>query len=59
MEVTTSVQGASILADLGTEQVELIALSQRTGVPKYKEKVIVRAPCCLGEFLNIYDSHCA
>jgi mannosyl-oligosaccharide alpha-1,2-mannosidase len=30
--------GASILADLGTEQLELIALSQRTGVPKYKEK---------------------
>lgn len=32
-------QGASVLADLGTEQVEFIALSQRTGIPKYKEKV--------------------
>jgi len=31
--------GASVLADLGTEQVEFIALSQRTGIPKYKEKV--------------------
>ncbi|KAG0583642.1 hypothetical protein M758_3G151900 [Ceratodon purpureus] len=30
--------GSSILADSGTEQVELIALSQRTGIPKYKEK---------------------
>lgn len=30
--------GQSILADLGTEQVELIALTQRTGVPHYKEK---------------------
>lgn len=32
-------QGSSVLADLGTEQVELIALSQRTGNPKYMEKV--------------------
>ncbi|GLJ43372.1 hypothetical protein SUGI_0900980 [Cryptomeria japonica] len=31
--------GASILADSGTEQVEFIALSQRTGDPKYQEKV--------------------
>jgi mannosyl-oligosaccharide alpha-1,2-mannosidase len=27
------------LADLGTEQVEFIGLSQRTGDPKYKQKV--------------------
>ncbi|ESR41000.1 Mannosyl-oligosaccharide 1,2-alpha-mannosidase MNS1 [Citrus sinensis] len=36
--------GESILADSGTEQLELIALSQRTGDPKYRqraEKVIV------------------
>ncbi|KAM1716987.1 hypothetical protein ACFX11_024882 [Malus domestica] len=36
--------GDSILADSGTEQVEFIALSQRTGDPKYQqkaEKVIV------------------
>eukprot|EP01018_Ginkgo_biloba_P039971 Gb_07364 [translate_table: standard] len=31
--------GASILADSGTEQLEFIALSQRTGDPKYQEKV--------------------
>uniref|UniRef100_A0A0C9RPH0 alpha-1,2-Mannosidase n=1 Tax=Wollemia nobilis TaxID=56998 RepID=A0A0C9RPH0_9CONI len=31
--------GASILADSGTEQVEFIALSQRTGDPKYQDKV--------------------
>ncbi|XP_024528760.1 mannosyl-oligosaccharide 1,2-alpha-mannosidase MNS1 [Selaginella moellendorffii] len=31
--------GASVLADLATEQVEFIALSQRTGDPKYQEKV--------------------
>ncbi|OMO76113.1 Glycoside hydrolase, family 47 [Corchorus capsularis] len=31
--------GDSILADLGTEQLEFIALSQRTGDPKYQEKV--------------------
>lgn len=30
--------GSSVLADLGTEQVELIALTQRTGVAKYAEK---------------------
>ncbi|XXG64424.1 hypothetical protein AAC387_Pa05g2381 [Persea americana] len=30
--------GNSILADSGTEQLELIALSQRTGDPKYKQK---------------------
>jgi hypothetical protein len=36
---TSACQGASVLADLGTEQVEFIALSQRTGIPKYKEKV--------------------
>ncbi|XP_077238446.1 mannosyl-oligosaccharide 1,2-alpha-mannosidase MNS1-like [Tasmannia lanceolata] len=32
-------QGDSILADSGTEQLEFIALSQRTGDPKYQEKV--------------------
>ncbi|CAN6988975.1 unnamed protein product [Brassica oleracea var. botrytis] len=31
--------GASILADSGTEQLEFIALSQRTGDPKYQQKV--------------------
>ncbi|KAK8309468.1 hypothetical protein V6Z12_D02G126800 [Gossypium hirsutum] len=31
--------GQSILADSGTEQLEFIALSQRTGDPKYQEKV--------------------
>ncbi|XP_022721371.1 mannosyl-oligosaccharide 1,2-alpha-mannosidase MNS1-like isoform X1 [Durio zibethinus] len=31
--------GESILADSGTEQLEFIALSQRTGDPKYQEKV--------------------
>ncbi|TYJ12774.1 hypothetical protein E1A91_A10G003500v1 [Gossypium mustelinum] len=30
--------GKSILADSGTEQLEFIALSQRTGDPKYQEK---------------------
>eukprot|EP00250_Pteridium_aquilinum_P012694 c20880_g1_i1 orf=430-2277(+) len=30
--------GSSVLADLGTEQVELIGLSQRTGNPAYMEK---------------------
>ncbi|KAL3700603.1 hypothetical protein R1sor_018625 [Riccia sorocarpa] len=31
--------GSSVLADVGTEQLEFIGLSQRTGDPKYKEKV--------------------
>ncbi|XP_075666140.1 mannosyl-oligosaccharide 1,2-alpha-mannosidase MNS1 [Castanea sativa] len=31
--------GESILADSGTEQLEFIALSQRTGDPKYQQKV--------------------
>ncbi|KAI4355898.1 hypothetical protein L6164_004626 [Bauhinia variegata] len=31
--------GASILADSGTEQLEFIALSQRTGDPTYQQKV--------------------
>lgn len=31
--------GESILADSGTEQLEFIALSQRTGDPKYRQKV--------------------
>ncbi|KAB2093335.1 hypothetical protein ES319_A02G090300v1 [Gossypium barbadense] len=31
--------GQSILADSGTEQLEFIALSQRTGDPKYQDKV--------------------
>ncbi|CAM6032388.1 unnamed protein product [Sphagnum compactum] len=31
--------GSSVLADLGTEQVEFIGLSLRTGDPKYKHKV--------------------
>ncbi|TYI41792.1 hypothetical protein ES332_A01G050600v1 [Gossypium tomentosum] len=31
--------GDSILADSGTEELEFIALSQRTGDPKYQEKV--------------------
>ncbi|KAL6134874.1 hypothetical protein ACLB2K_067102 [Fragaria x ananassa] len=31
--------GESILADSGTEQVEFIALSQRTGDPKYQQKM--------------------
>jgi mannosyl-oligosaccharide alpha-1,2-mannosidase len=31
--------GASVLADLGTEQLEFIALSERTGIPKYGEMV--------------------
>ncbi|KAE8685641.1 Mannosyl-oligosaccharide 1,2-alpha-mannosidase MNS2 [Hibiscus syriacus] len=34
-----STLGQSILADSGTEQLEFIALSQRTGGPKYQEKV--------------------
>ena len=33
-------QGLSILADSGTEQLEFISLSQRTGDPKYQQKVI-------------------
>nr|GMC56766.1 mannosyl-oligosaccharide 1,2-alpha-mannosidase MNS1-like [Ipomoea batatas] len=33
------VDGDSILADSGTEQLEFIALSQRTGDPKYQQKV--------------------
>jgi len=33
------VKGESILADSGTEQLEFIALSQRTGDPKYQQKV--------------------
>ncbi|KVI05842.1 Glycoside hydrolase, family 47 [Cynara cardunculus var. scolymus] len=33
--------GDSILADSGTEQLEFIALSQRTGDPKYQQKVFV------------------
>ncbi|KAL2539090.1 Mannosyl-oligosaccharide 1 [Abeliophyllum distichum] len=32
-------RGDSILADSGTEQLEFIALSQRTGDPKYQQKV--------------------
>ncbi|PPS11790.1 hypothetical protein GOBAR_AA08851 [Gossypium barbadense] len=32
-------EGQSILADSGTEQLEFIALSQRTGDPKYQDKV--------------------
>lgn len=32
-------QGESILADSATEQLEFIALSQRTGDPKYQQKV--------------------
>lgn len=32
-------QGDSILADSGTEQLEFIALTQRTGEPKYQQKV--------------------
>lgn len=32
-------KGSSVLADIGTEQIEFIGLSQRTGNPKYKEKV--------------------
>lgn len=32
-------KGESILADSGTEQLEFIALSQRTGDPKYQQKV--------------------
>nr|XP_019703683.1 mannosyl-oligosaccharide 1,2-alpha-mannosidase MNS2 isoform X2 [Elaeis guineensis] len=32
-------KGASILADSGTEQLEFIALSQRTGDPTYQQKV--------------------
>ncbi|CAM6075530.1 unnamed protein product [Sphagnum tenellum] len=31
--------GSSVLADLGTDQLEFIGLSQRTGDPKYKQKV--------------------
>ncbi|XP_021893165.1 mannosyl-oligosaccharide 1,2-alpha-mannosidase MNS1-like isoform X2 [Carica papaya] len=31
-------RGSSILADSGTEQLEFIALSQRTGDPKYQQK---------------------
>ena len=34
-------QGDSILADSGTEQLEFIALSQRTGDPKYQLKVSI------------------
>ncbi|URD90742.1 Glycosyl hydrolase family 47 [Musa troglodytarum] len=34
----TSLLGESILADSGTEQLEFIALSQRTGDPKYQQK---------------------
>lgn len=33
-------QGDSVLADSGTEQLEFIALSQRTGDPKYQQKVL-------------------
>jgi mannosyl-oligosaccharide alpha-1,2-mannosidase len=32
-------QASSTLADLGTEQLEFIGLSQRTGNPKYKQRV--------------------
>lgn len=34
-------QGDSILADSGTEQLEFIALSQRTGDSKYQLKVSI------------------
>lgn len=34
-------KGESILADSGTEQLEFIVLSQRTGDPKYQKKVVV------------------
>ncbi|RRT40905.1 hypothetical protein BHE74_00048541, partial [Ensete ventricosum] len=33
--------GQSILADSGTEQLEFIVLSQRTGDPRYQQKVIL------------------
>lgn len=37
-------QGDSILADSGTEQLEFIALSQRTGDPKYQQQVLAFLP---------------
>ena len=36
---TSILQGGCTLADLGTEQLEFIALSQRTGDLKYQQKV--------------------
>jgi len=40
------VKGESILADSGTEQLEFIALSQRTGDPKYQQKVFNSHSIC-------------
>ncbi|GAB2233707.1 hypothetical protein Droror1_Dr00002936 [Drosera rotundifolia] len=37
------ISGQSILADSGTEQLEFIALSQRSGDPKYQQKVCTPA----------------
>jgi hypothetical protein len=35
-------QASSTLADLGTEQLEFIGLSQRTGNPKFKQRVGIK-----------------
>jgi hypothetical protein len=41
--ISPILQGNSILADSGTEQLEFIALSQRTGDQKYQQKVFYTA----------------
>ncbi|XP_071719529.1 mannosyl-oligosaccharide 1,2-alpha-mannosidase MNS2-like [Rutidosis leptorrhynchoides] len=43
--------GDSILADSGMEQLQFIALSQRTGDPKYQQKVFDRNPSSSTSFL--------
>ena len=40
---TSILQGGSTLADSGTAQLEFIVLSQRTGDPKYQQKVFQTA----------------
>jgi mannosyl-oligosaccharide alpha-1,2-mannosidase len=47
--------GDSILADSGTEQLEFIALSQRTGDPKYQQKVqLLSVTCSTADLLHIH-----
>lgn len=48
-------KGDSILADSGTEQLEFIALSQRTGDPKYQQKVNIFVLKLFGIFFKIPD----
>uniref|UniRef100_A0A0A9D5Y9 Uncharacterized protein n=1 Tax=Arundo donax TaxID=35708 RepID=A0A0A9D5Y9_ARUDO len=43
LELTYYFFRATVFADSGTEQLEFIALSQRTGDPKYQQKVTGKA----------------